>query len=431
VWYFAKLARQPDATGATVEGAIRKSAMDLESIVSSLWRNRTGALLIGLQIALTLAIVCNSLSIIQQRVQRAQRPTGLDEGGIFVLDNTWLDQDKDQAARTQDDLAALRSLPGVIDAVATDALPLRTGRENGWIALQPDQKRPSGWAGYYTLDDHGLAAFGMRVSAGRWFSSEEINFISSKEQRLPPVAVVSAALARTLFPGEDALGKEIYYVNNFPMRIVGIVDTLEAAVEPLSLNEPFAENSLIVPGHVSATHVTYVVRTRPGQRDAIMRVAANKLLSVSRARLIDHLEPFESVRAKAYHGARALSLILGSVSTLLLLVTGLGIVGLTSYWVGQKRRQIGVRRALGACRADILAYFHTENLLIAGSGAVLGITLAIILNLSLASGLQVAPLGARYTLLGALIVFALSQAAVLWPAMRAASISPAIAARGA
>ena len=62
-------------------------------------------------------------------------------------------------------------------------------------------------------------------------------------------------------------------------------------------------------------------------------------------------------------------LILTVVCALMLAIAGLGVIALTTYWVAQRRRQIGMRRALGASWRDILAYFHTENLLIAGSGA--------------------------------------------------------------
>jgi putative ABC transport system permease protein len=105
-------------------------------------------------------------------------------------------------------------------------------------------------------------------------------------------------------------------------------------------------------------------------------------------------------------------------------------VGLTSYWVAQRRRQIGMRRALGARRVDILRYFHAENLLIAGVGAVAGIGMCLAGNVWLAHLLVLTRISPWYICLGALAVLCLSQAAVLWPALRAASIPPAIATRG-
>jgi len=117
------------------------------------------------------------------------------------------------------------------------------------------------------------------------------------------------------------------------------------------------------------------------------------------------------------------------VCALLLAVTACGIVGLTMYWVAQRRPQIGVRRALGARRIDVLAYFHTENLLIAGAGAVLGIGLGLAVNVWLATNLALTRVSPAYVCAGALVVLALCQVAVLWPALRAASIPPAVATR--
>jgi putative ABC transport system permease protein len=118
------------------------------------------------------------------------------------------------------------------------------------------------------------------------------------------------------------------------------------------------------------------------------------------------------------------------VCVALLLVTGFGIVGLTSYWVAQRRRQIGIRRALGASRQAIVRYFQMENLLIAASGTALGIALAIAANLWMVSSFEMQRLNPLYAFVGALAVLGLGQLAVLWPALRAASIPPALATRG-
>jgi putative ABC transport system permease protein len=404
---------------------------DLSDILAALRRNGVGAILIAAQIALTVMIVCNSLSIIQQRLERTKRGSGIDEANIFTLDNRWVGPQSERPARREADLTALRSLPGVIDATATYNIPLRGGGENGWVTLVPDQQPVTAWNATYYLDDHALNAFGTRLEAGRWFTADDLGFVPSPERKFPDVAVVTRSLANALFPAGDALGKSFYY-SNFPMRIIGIVDRLEGSFMPLGFGEAFFENSLVVPGYMQFTDdQTYVVRTRPGERDAVMSIAAKTLLNVNRARIIKSVQTFADVRSDAYRGARGLSLMLGTVSALLIVVTALGIVGLTSYWVNQRKRQIGVRRALGAGRTDILRYFHVENLLIAGCGAVAGVLMALILNAHITHGLQVTPMSPTFAVTGAVILFALSQAAVFWPAWRAASLPPAIAARGA
>jgi len=114
----------------------------------------------------------------------------------------------------------------------------------------------------------------------------------------------------------------------------------------------------------------------------------------------------------------------------MLAIAGLGVIALTTYWVAQRRRQIGMRRALGASWRDILAYFHTENLLIAGAGAAIGVAVGYAGNLWLVANQGIARMGLGYLCIAAAAVLGLSQLAVLWPALRAAALSPVAAIRG-
>ena len=115
----------------------------------------------------------------------------------------------------------------------------------------------------------------------------------------------------------------------------------------------------------------------------------------------------------------------------MLCVTAAGIVGPTSFWVGPRHRQIGVRRALGARKIDILHYFQIENLMIAGGGVVVGVVLAVGLNLWLMSQYEMARLPLMYVLIGMVALLALGQAAVFVPARRASRVSPIEATRAA
>jgi putative ABC transport system permease protein len=126
-----------------------------------------------------------------------------------------------------------------------------------------------------------------------------------------------------------------------------------------------------------------------------------------------------------------MALLMSVVCVILLGVTAAGIVGLTSFWVGQRHRQIGVRRALGARRIDILHYFQIENLLIAGIGVVLGVLFAVGLNLWLMAHYEMTRLPTSCVLAGVLAMLALGQAAVFVPARRASNVPPVVATRAA
>jgi putative ABC transport system permease protein len=186
---------------------------------------------------------------------------------------------------------------------------------------------------------------------------------------------------------------------------------------------------VIEPFRLVDENVSYVVRTQPDRLNAVMQAVRTKLLAVNRDRVLTKVISFPELRAKAYRDDRGLAIILGVVCAALLAVTAFGIVGLTSYWVAQRRRQIGIRRALGATRSAILRYFQAENLVIAVAGATLGVALALALNLWMVSSFEMVRLHLAYPVIGAVVVLLLGQLAVLWPASRAASIPPALATR--
>jgi putative ABC transport system permease protein len=187
-----------------------------------------------------------------------------------------------------------------------------------------------------------------------------------------------------------------------------------------------------MPFHLVSPYPTfYIVHAQPGQAASVLQAAQKKLFDISRARVIKKAQTLTAARAEAYKDDKGLVVILSVVCAALLAVTAFGIVGLTSYWVAQRRRQIGIRRALGATRNAIIQYFQTENLLIAAAGAAIGIALALSLNLWMVNAFAMERLHTSYTLIGALVVLILGQAAVLWPALKAASIPPALATRAA
>jgi putative ABC transport system permease protein len=116
-------------------------SMELSPILSAMRRNKVGAFLIGVQMAITLAILCNGLFIIQQRLEWSNRPTGYDEANVFSIVNQWADNasDNEMVSRMMTDLEALRSLPGVVDAIATNSVPLSGGGSTEGVKVRPEQ----------------------------------------------------------------------------------------------------------------------------------------------------------------------------------------------------------------------------------------------------------------------------------------------------
>ena len=404
--------------------------MGLRPILSAMRRNKFGALLIATQMAVTLAFLANALTLVEQRIAWSDRPSGLDEANIFVIHSETVDDAGGPAARQASDVDALRALNGVVDAYAANMYPLEGG---GWIEtvnLTADQKTPTAFAAHYMGDDHALHTMGLKLIAGRNFTPDEIVNRTDNDLPMPSGFIVSKALAAKLFPQGNALGQPIFVENDKPIAIIGIVDRLQGPMTVATgFDSTYSENSVFTPYRLIGERNTYMVRVQPGRLNAVMKAAEEKLMQLQSNRILQ-TRSMPEVRADAYRGDRGLIVLLTAICVALLIVTGFGIIGLTSYWVAQRRQQIGIRRALGATRQAIVRYFQTENFMIAAAGAAVGIAFAIALNLWMVRSFEMVRMDNSRAVVGAVIILLLGQFAVLWPALRAASIPPALATRG-
>ncbi|GAA0887890.1 ABC transporter permease [Rhodanobacter soli] len=416
--------------------------MNLHPILAALRKHKAGTVLIALQIALTLAIVCNAVFIIGQRIDRVNRVTGLDESNLFLVSQQWVGApNADSAdgvekldAMQREDLAALRQLPDVASVAPINSLPLLNSSWTGSVSRKPGAQlggKGNTRTAYYFTDEQMLSTLGVRLVAGRAFNAGDVQHQGSRDQRDRPIAIVTQQLADKLFPQGNAVGKVMYTDgSNAPTTIVGVVARLQIPATG-SWGNDFAWYSTLIPTRLDANFARYAVRAKPGRLDAAMRAVALTLYKVNPMRVLDDdsVKPFSEIRARAYRADVGMAILMGVICLILLCVTAAGIVGLTSFWVGQRHRQIGVRRALGARKVDILRYFQIENLLIAGVGVVVGVLLALGLNLWLMSHYEMTRIPLPYVLIGVLAMLAIGQAAVFAPARRASNVPPVVATR--
>jgi putative ABC transport system permease protein len=409
--------------------------MELRPILSSLLRNKTGALLIAAQVALSLAIVANALYIIQDRVARTARASGVgDESTQIRLQVGQIKEPETAEGKlaVQDANARLlRAIPGVASVAWTNQTPLST---SGWnMGLSVDTKQPETTTNtaLYFGPDSLVETFQLKLVEGRDFTAEDVELVDpDKTQSLGRIGIVTKVLAKTLFPTGSAVGKTVYIgtgADALPLQIVGVVETLQS---PWAQNGDRGEQSLIMAQRRVQSYSMFAIRAEPGQRDRVMKEAEAALNKVPGQMVIGN-ESMESNRFDLYRNDRAIAWMLATVTVLLLLVTGSGIVGMATLWVNQRRKQIGVRRALGARKLDILRYFITENFIITSGGVVAGLLLAVALNQLLVSELELTKLPLAYLAVGSLVLWIVGIAAVYAPAWRAAGISPAIATRSA
>lgn len=404
--------------------------MQTRYILAALRKHRIATFLIALQIALATAVLCNACFLVTQRVDALRIDTGIDEASLGVVKVSGFDpqQANDLNARV---LTALRGVAGVQAVSVTGSVPFGEQAIRAGVFLDPEQKQIGGVLDFYLGDTHAIEAFGLRLVAGRLPSPEEYAEINQYVPSHPPV-LITQALAAHFWPGQDPLGQQIWSFDT-TFSVIGVIDHL-AVNAPGGGESEAADWSLFVPA-AAGPHLagTYLVRGRPGDmarimtdaRKAVRAATTDAVLNVEQSRTLAEL------RARYFESSVVTAALLVGVIGALLGTTALGIVGLASFWVTQRRKQIGIRRALGATRGDILRYFQIENFLIVSMGIVSGMVCAWALNLGLMKFYELPRLPLWYLGIGAITFWILGQLAILVPARHAAAISPVTAIRQA
>lgn len=402
--------------------------MELGPIWRALMRNKTSYVLIALQIAVTMAIMVNAIGIIQDRSRQMARPSGVDEANIFYLTALVYDPDQDPRALLEADLDAIRKFPGVHDAILTNTVPLSGGGWSEGITLEPDPDLDSTGVAIFFADEHAIDTFGLKLIAGRNFTPNEATWQDVESDDWPPQTIMTKAMVEELFPDqpiEDALGKTVYIHDTKPVQIIGITERMQAAWNSWS----GVERSMLVPWHRDGSFARYVVRAEPGYRDEIMPQIEEMLAKNGDGRVIWGMRTMDEIRQRSYLEDSAMIKLLVFIVTVLTAITGLGIVGLASFSVARRTKQIGTRRALGATRTAILRYFMLENFLISTVGVIGGAIIAVGINMWMVEAFGLERI-AWYLIPAAMLsLWIVGQLAVFGPARRATLVPPALATR--
>lgn len=401
-------------------------SLNVRPVLSALSRNRTGALLVALEIAIALAVMVNAAWIVAQRIQEIERPSGLNVRDTFAIGVSALTSHSNLRAAQNEDLAYLRSLPGVVAASATSSVPFSRYGQGDSLSSYPGARAPSVDERSMQVDEAALATLGMRIVAGRNFSASDIQPLSQKMFAAPPEVLITRSLARKLFPGGNALGKPVYLSGgNSPMTVVGITSDFVASVWAAP-----SYNTVLYPQTPGNYGIYFcLVRTRPGKTQALMQTALRHLATSNPDRVVFMAKTLQYYRHSVDAESRDVAIFLTLVTALILSVTCLGIFGLTTFNVSTRTKQIGTLRAVGARKRDIVAHFLIENAIVLLTGAVVGCTLALGVGYWLSDQYQLPRLDLHYLGIGVLALAVIGQLAAWQPARRAASVPPSVATR--
>ena len=332
---------------------------------------------------------------------------------------------EDRAIANRRFLDAVRAIPGVVSVGAVDALPFSGENHGGFITnSQAAVMNPSNQmvAEVDVVSPDYLQTLGVRLSNGRWFNEED-------SQDSSDTAIVNDVAASRLWPGEDPIGKRVCVFctpenPNRWKRVVGVVSTVRHA----DLDRP-AQPNVYTSASSLKRAVFIVTRTsRPAEevekeiRQAVAKVDPNQpvFLSASMRALI----------ADSLADRRFITTLLGITGFLALVMSIAGVYGVTSYFTSRRTQEIGVRMALGASRANVLAMVFRQGFINAALGLLIGVgstAVAIPFLRGTLVGFEFRSFGS--SAIAVCLVCGMAAVSCLFPAQRAAKIEPMSALR--
>lgn len=397
---------------------------ELKPIFNALWRSKTGALLLIVQIAVTLAIVSNAAFIIHDRVSFLNQDTGLEAENLFRFNLYTFGKNVDIAKQQEIDETLLRAIPGVADAVVINQVPLSGSGDSTNFHLKPTPQQSRGArAAFFMADENLLNTLDVKLEDGRNFEAADVVY-SQGFDKTANVLLATRSYVNELFPDGDGLGQTIYLGDN-PFKIIGII----APMKGPWLDDEQADNVALIPQVMAAPFKRVLIRTEPGRRGEVMQQVEKVLLASESERVVSRITGVDKLLLEQTSQDRLMKNMLLVLITVLLLVTALGICGLALFNVGRRTRQIGTRRALGAKKSDIVRYFLLENTLVSLIGIVLGVGLALAMSDVLMRHYSLPRLDNWFILYSLAGIYVMGVLAVYWPAQRATLISPSIATR--
>jgi predicted permease len=313
------------------------------------------------------------------------------------------------------------ALPGIQSAGFSNSIPLSLDQSHTGVQRQDrPQPKPSErqLANYYMVNPGYFRAMQTRILAGRDFDLRD-------RQSSQHVAIINQTFARRMFPNEDAVGKKLDGWNDKPVEIVGIVE--DGKYDSLNDASKLAIFWPILQHYNSTTTVIARSSLPPEQVVRMIQQVVHDL---------DRTMPFYQAGSLDDHlrlplfPARLAATLLGAFGGLAIVLAATGIYGVMAYAVSRRRREIGIRMAIGATQAQVMGLVLRRTAILLSVGASIG-ALAALATAGLMSPILygVSPKDPAAFALAALLIAAVSLTAAWLPARRAASIAPSSALR--
>ncbi|HEU4629929.1 MAG TPA: ADOP family duplicated permease [Gemmatimonadaceae bacterium] len=391
-------------------------------------RRLRSALVVG-EVALALVLLVGAGLLGRSLVRLLSVDVGFDPRQLLTLEVQATGPAYDSAASAYANRerlrAAVAALPGVVAVGTTSQLPLSGSLDEYGVRVEgrpTETLRIASGSDRYVVSADFMRAMGIRILRGRALAATD-------RDSTPPVVVVSASVARGLWPGEDPIGKRLQMGGeDTPWReVVGVADDVRHSGLDATVTQ-----QIYIPERQwlwADAVVTLVVRTR-GDPEALAPAVYRTARAVDPTQPVARLRTMEQVVAASTAQRRLALTLFAAFAAVALLLAALGIYGVLASLVAERRREIGVRTALGATPAATLRLVMAHGARLAGLGLVLGVGGALALGRLLQGLLYAVRPGDPLTLVMVAALLALvAGLACLVPALRALRVSPMTALR--
>ena len=380
-------------------------------------------LLVGAQVALSLVLLVGTVLVVRSLRRAVTIDIGFNphHAVAVVFDLSLNGYSEDQGKAFERNLRVkLAAIPGLDSFSMSNTIPLSLNQSNTVINAEGKPVPPpseAARANFYKVTPGYFRTMQTRLIAGREFDERD-------GPAAPKVAIVNQSLARRLFPNEDALGKRVNQ-GDPPAEIVGIAQDGKYQ----SMNDESQPAIFWPRAQRYDSGITIVARSSMPEADVLKRVQ-QAVYSLDATLPFFQADSLEDHLSLPLLPARIAASMLGGFGMLAVILAATGVYGMLAYAVSKRTREIGIRVAIGASRADVLSLVLRRALMIIAIASVLGAGLALAAGRYFSPVLYgVSPKDPTTYALALLLMAAIGAIACLVPARRALRIEPTLALR--
>ena len=407
---------------------------DSRSQTGGVTQHRLRNLLVVSQTALTVMLLIGAGLLVKSFILLQQADIGLNPRNVLTADlllsKRYADPGRGDTFM-REVLDSIAALPGVQSVALQSQSPFEGAgkRETFTIEGQPDPGPRNGHAAYWNLVGGDFSrALGISIVRGRDFDGRDT-------ANSPPVALVNETMARRFWPNEDAIGKRLrlYYDKDSQrwLTIIGIVRDPRYRYDESTpqIFMPHRQNPLRSLAYTREPFVSLVVRTA-GDPAGLAAAVQSAIWAVDKDQPVLNLQPMEQILWQSVAAPRIYMLLLGIFAAIALVIACAGIYGVSAYAVVRRKREIGIRLAVGATPGQIVGLILRHGMVLTMIGVGIGIAGSLALTKIIAGFLHGITATDAPTFLAVLVLFAaVAFLSTYVPARRAARIDPTVAFR--